>query len=184
MKSLIVAGIAGATVLGLAPTQALAQANGNWVTTPGSAVTGFRGSAPRSNTTDSVRHDLLRLSSSALSQANMDRYEVLWQQRDADGIATFLVTEANKGNVWAMREAGAFYGGENGLANHPAKSLYWYHEAAVLGDQRSALVVGTAYARGLIVEQDSEMARFWLKKAREGKSRKTRLDAKKLLASL
>ncbi|GAA4052959.1 SEL1-like repeat protein [Parerythrobacter jejuensis] len=119
-----------------------------------------------------------------MSRADEQRYRDLYQERDAIAIAEFLVSRAKDGDIWAMREAGAFYGGLNGLANHPLKSLYWYHEAATLGDTRSAMVIGTAYARGVVLEQDNDLAKFWLEQARKSDDRKTRMDAKKLLAAL
>ena len=111
-------------------------------------------------------------------------YLDLLRSRDAEAIARHLIEHAKRGDVWAMREAGAFYGGRGGLANHPEKSLYWYHQAAENGDSVSELIVGAAFARGISVERDTRLARFWLERAIQSGERETRLEAKSLLASL
>lgn len=186
MKTITVSLAVAATAAVLAPVPAQAQATGQGIDVPGSATTGPRVGLPVRPTSmlSNIRSGLSKAAANQLTRADEQKYRALWQTQDAERIADFLVTRAKDGHVWAMREAGAFYGGQNGLANHPLKSLYWYHEAAALGDTRSAMVIGTAYARGVVLDQDKEMARFWLEQAKASDDRRTKQDAAKLLAAL
>lgn len=162
-----------------------ATASAQGVDTPGDAFRSGPASAFASRPADALAYGGTWGSKAG---AEFDRewtnYKALQRSRDATAIAQFLVEKAKDGRVWAMREAGAFYAGRFGLANHPDKALYWFHQAAINGDEQAAAVVGTAFARGIVVEQDEQLARFWLQRAIDGDDRKTRLDAAKVLASI
>ena len=166
----------------LAAPSALAEEPG-WATQNSTTRDGPR-TFPEGMSVYSAKRDLLRSASNGLSQADRERYRSITQKNSAEETASFLVGKAKDGNVWAMKELGAFYAGEGGLANHPEKSLYWFHEAAKTGDHASALLVGVAFAQGVVVEADTALARFWLEKAAASQDSAIRQDAEKQLASL
>lgn len=184
MKFRLVSAIIPFTVCAALAAPASAQSARQGIDSPGSATR----SSPRVIFSGPSTYHYNAYDDYAVSDprftAEWEKYTDLLHSRNAEGVAWHLTTLAKDGHVWAMREAGAFYAGAGGLANHPEKSLYWYHEAAKNGDAPSAVIVGTAFARGVTVEADPQLARFWLEKAEQSEDLETRRDARRVLASL
>ena len=57
-----------------------------------------------------------------------------------------------------MREIGWMYANGRGVTADPATALGWFQEAAIAGDERAMLILGTALARGLNIEKQPEAA--------------------------
>ena len=171
--------------IGVSPavSPASAQSSAQGVNVPNSAVVGARGPIFSRGAKASSSYQTLSASEIASIQ-DRRAYQRVLRTEDAEAIAYFLVDNAKDGKVWAMRQLGAFYNGSQGLADHPAKALYWYHEAAVSGDAESALIVGGAFARGVVVEKDEQLAAFWLDRAKNNGDWRVKKDADVLLASL
>lgn len=78
---------------------------------------------------------------------------------------------AQDGNAWAMREIGWLFANGRGVAADSHKALGWFFEAAIAGDERSMLILGTSFSRGYGVERDDDLARAWLQLAGESSNR-------------
>ena len=109
---------------------------------------------------------------------------LLLRQRDYDRAYAMLYAAARDGDGQAMREIGWMYANASGVAANPAKALGWFQEAALAGDHASMLIFGTALARGLNIDRQPDVARYWLEQARRSQSADIVREAEKELSRL
>ncbi len=82
---------------------------------------------------------------------------------DAQAIA-LLSKVAQKNNPDAAFLLGVAYTEGRVVAKDLKRSLYWYENAADLGDKDAMLVVGWYYYKGEVVKKDLQKAKYWFQK--------------------
>jgi TPR repeat protein len=85
--------------------------------------------------------------------------------RDQEGLA-WLQYGARHGSAPSMRSIGfILLRGEDGARADPAAAMGWFYEAALRNDAISMLALSRGFERGVGVERDPALARFWLERA-------------------
>lgn len=89
---------------------------------------------------------------------------------------------AAAGDVWALRMTANLYARGAGVDRSDQRALAYYRLAAQQGDAPSAFALGLAYDRGLSVEPDAELSRYWLGVAERNGDRTMKRAVRQLLA--
>ena len=117
-------------------------------------------------------------------QPDQERFATLIQSRDGEAILAFLDEKAAAGETWAMMQLGTFFATGSFVERDAVRALNWFAAAARAGDERGALLLGLAYARGDILMIDEAKASAYLMQAAESDSYEIRRDASRVLALL
>jgi TPR repeat protein len=73
---------------------------------------------------------------------------------------------ARRGSTQAMRALGAIYvRGEPGVPRNTAEGMSWFYEAALRNDADAMYALSQGFERGVGVERDAQLARYWLRRA-------------------
>lgn len=86
--------------------------------------------------------------------------------RDDAEALRWLRSSAINGDAWAQTSLGWLYvHGASGVSTSPKEGMIWFQKAADKGFRGGEYGMGYLYAMGLGVSKDTNMARFWLKRA-------------------
>lgn len=73
---------------------------------------------------------------------------------------------ARQGSVQAMRALGAIYvRGEGEVPRNTAEGMGWFYEAAMRNNAEAMYALSQGFERGVGVERDPALARYWLQRA-------------------
>jgi len=78
---------------------------------------------------------------------------------------------AREGSVQAMRALGGIYmRGDGEIPRNAAEAMGWFYEASMRDDAEAMYALSQGFARGVGVERDPRLARYWLERAAAGGS--------------